>query len=72
MTPRTKNETFLLFTVYGFFILLVAVPLWYPQQNILMAILGVILVMVIAEAVYVLYFKKNTSLCDICKQTVCK
>jgi hypothetical protein len=69
--PRTNTEQLLLYIVYGFFILLLAIPLWYPAKWLRFVVLLLVLLMVIAEAVFVLYYKRDISLCEVCQQTLC-
>lgn len=69
--PQQTVEYLLMVTVYVLFIVLLSLALWFRGTTFSASIIAVILVMVVAEAIYVLYFKYGTSMCDICSEMAC-
>ena len=66
-----KAEYMLLVWVYVLFIALLSLALWFRNTVVSTAIVAFVLVIVVIEATYVLYYKFGSSMCDICHETVC-
>ena len=69
--PQQKAEYLLMVTVYVLFIALLSLALYYRGTSVSTAIIAIVLVFIVIEAVYVLYYKFGTSMCDICREVAC-
>lgn len=69
--PQQKAEYLLMSTVYLLMIVLLSIAIWYRGSPVSTAIVAVFLAIVVAEAVFVLYYKRGSSMCEICRDVAC-
>ena len=62
----------LLATVYVLLLCMLGLALWYPGTAVSTFVIVVVALLIAAEAVYILYFRRNQSLCGLCAQWLCE
>lgn len=57
--------------VYVLLIFLLAIAIWFRGTTVSTVILVFVMLIILAEAVYVLYVRRNKTLCSLCQKWMC-